>query len=58
VLRERAAGGAAVALPVDAALQLGSDAVRAIARPGVTFELTPPDYRLADLIDAYIYLVN
>lgn len=58
VLRERAAGGASVALAVDDALELGSDPVRAIARPGVTFELTPPDYRLAGLIDAYIYLVN
>lgn len=58
VLRESDVAGSSFALPVAEELQPGSDPIRTISRPGITFEITPPRYRLVDLIDAYIYLVN
>jgi hypothetical protein len=40
------------------AFDFEDDMVLATGKPGLTFEVLPPDYRLAGIIDAYIYLAN
>jgi hypothetical protein len=59
VLRERRAGAARTfALPARAPLDVTQDMVRSAHKPGLAFEILPREYRLADLIDAYIVLEN
>lgn len=57
VIRERR-GDRSFALRPDRAFDYTGDMVLTTSQPGLTFEVLPSDYRLADLVDAYIYLAN
>ncbi|MGH7466997.1 MAG: hypothetical protein ACRENP_03330 [Longimicrobiales bacterium] len=46
------------ALPVTSAFDFLSQPIRRIAGPGLTFDLLPRQYRLKDVVDAYIHLGN
>lgn len=56
VLSDLRTGASGLALPTGAGLDFESDMLRFTRRPGIAFSLVPDDYRMANLVDAYVLL--
>lgn len=57
VLRDLHTGASGLALPASAGgLDFESNMLRFTRRPGIGFSLVPDDYRMANLVDAYVLL--
>jgi hypothetical protein len=56
IRRAGAAPSSRFALRVDASFDFADDPMRILSMPGLTFELQPRAFRLAEQVDAYIYL--
>jgi len=48
--------GPPAAVPVRGALEFTGQPIRALATPGISFDLTPRSFRFGDVADAYLYL--
>lgn len=56
VLRDRRSAESGLALRSGAALDFERNMLRFTRRPGIGFSLVPDDYRMANLVDAYVLL--
>lgn len=59
VLRGRNVNGLATfALPSNERLDFLPEMILTTERPGIAFQIVPPDYDLSELIDAYVFMAN